>query len=126
MSTSVLEIGLAYLEAWNRRDLKAARRLVAEDFHFKGSIDEFCSADEAFNNFERALPILLGVEVVSSISDGKEAAFFYRFKCKDPVGTIPTAEHLKFENGKIKDSRIYYDPRSFSSVMELHPVKHDI
>ena len=39
------------------------RALLADDFHFKGSLDEFFSADEAIRVFCNMDPILEGISI---------------------------------------------------------------
>lgn len=126
MSQDLLKIGRAYLEYFANDDWENARSLMTDDFHFTGSIDEFHSADEAIETFSRLGPMLKGIDIKHETAGDSEAVFIYLFHCYDPIGTIPTAEYMQFEDGKIKRSRIFYDPRPFGGVMELPPFKDHI
>jgi len=99
------------------------RRFVSDDYHFNGPIDEFHSANDAFAAFEQLGPMVEGIEISSIIEQGDEVAAFYVFNVKSPIGPVPIAEQIKLRNGKVVDSRIYYDPRTFGNIMPLPPVK---
>jgi hypothetical protein len=126
MSAQNREIALAYLNAWNNGGIAAGRKFVADNYSFKGSIDEFHSADEAFAAFEQLAPMVEGVDVSSVIAEGDDVAMFYVFKVIPPIGPVRIAERLKFQNSKIVDSRIFYDPRTFGNLMPLPPVVKEI
>ena len=121
--TDNLDLAKKFYQAWNEKDFATVRSLVADDYHFKGSIDEFHSADEAFAAFEKIAPLINGIELTSIFGSGDQVAAYYIFACAQPVGNVPTAELLTFKDGKVVDSRIFYDARSFAGAMELPPVK---
>ena len=53
MKEDLIQIAKAYLYAFSQGDMASARKYVTHDFHFKGSIDEFNSAEEAFTPLPR-------------------------------------------------------------------------
>ncbi|MGI9543460.1 MAG: nuclear transport factor 2 family protein [Cyclobacteriaceae bacterium] len=126
MKEDLIEIGTAYLRAFSEADFKKAREYVTDDFHFKGSIDEFHSADQAFEAFTNVGPMINGIDIISAFSNEGEACFIYLFRCKPPIGHVPTVEYMKFSDERIHSSRIFYDPHSFEAIMELPSVKTSI
>jgi len=126
MTNNKIDLAIAYLNSWNNGQIANGRKYVSDDYHFNGPIDEFHNAKDAFAAFEQLAPLVVGIEIASIVEKGDDLAAFYIFKVKAPIGSVPIAEHLKMRNGKIIDSRIYYDPRTFGNIMPLPPVKDRI
>ncbi|MGE0634087.1 MAG: nuclear transport factor 2 family protein [Pseudobdellovibrionaceae bacterium] len=123
MNNKNMDTVIAYLKSWNNGRIAEGRKYVSDDYHFNGPIDEFHNANDAFTAFEQLAPVVEGIEIASILEQGDDLAAFYVFKVKAPIGHVPIAEHIKLRNGKVSDSRIYYDPRTFGNVMPLPPVK---
>lgn len=113
------QIGRSYLIHFSHKNWAEVRNLISDDFHYKGHLGEFFNAEDAIKAFTTMSTYLQGIEIISEIVESNEAVFIYAFHCVDPIGSVPFAEHMTFENGKVISSRIYNDPRKFEEVTDL-------
>jgi len=63
----------------------------------------------------RFLQLLLRVGVRAQFSAGEEAMVAYDFVCAEPIGTCPTAELVRFRDGLVRESEIFFDARPFEA-----------
>ncbi len=99
----------AYCEAWMTGNVDRARTFLADDLDFEGSIDSFSSADDFVKALARFVDTLVEVKVARKFFDGDEAMLLYDCVTDTPAGTIRTAEHLRVEDGRIREIRLVYD-----------------
>lgn len=70
-----------YADVWNRRDYAQARRIIAEDFKFRGSLDDERSGVEGFIDYNKGVHAALGDYTCTIrdmvVSDGRVAAQMY-------------------------------------------------
>ena len=112
-TNTALETGTAYIDAWNRKDVGAIRRLIHPDAHFKGPMSETSGRDALVAAVERMLPMVKSVEIRSSFANGNEAMFTYDFECAPPIGVSRVADHMVIEDGLIRDTEVIFDARPF-------------
>jgi ketosteroid isomerase-like protein len=107
-----------YHTAWTTGDLDTARRCLADDLDFKGSIDSFHRADD----FVRALKVfqglLRGVTLLKSLFEEERAALLYDCETATPAGVIRTAEFFATKNGKITEIRLVFDASELRKLMQ--------
>lgn len=113
----VRTIAQSYYNAW-RNEGDFSNVALADDFHFKGSIDEFGSASSF-----RALATEFGKAITKLderlvVDDGRHVVTIFDFDTALPVPEIPCAEILTIDNGRIVDAELIFDATDFRPVMD--------
>jgi ketosteroid isomerase-like protein len=106
-----------YHNAWTSGDIVTARRCLADDVDFKGSIDTFHKADDFVGELKRFHSMLRGVRVLKSFFDQDGAALLYDCDTVTPAGTIRTAEFFSISDGKISEIRLVFDASELRKLM---------
>jgi SnoaL-like domain len=106
-----------YHNAWTAGDFVTARRCLAEDIDFKGSIDTFHTADDFVGELKRFHGMLRGVKLLKSFFDQDGAALLYDCETATPAGVIRTAEFFSISNGKIREIRLVFDASELRKLM---------
>ena len=106
-----------YHQAWTSGDFAAARRCLADDLDFKGSIQTFHQADDFVGDLKRFHGMLRGVKLLKSYFDQNGAALLYDCDTVTPAGVIRTAEFFSISNGKISEIRLVFDASELRKLM---------
>ena len=106
-----------YHNAWTSGDFGAARRCLADDLDFKGSIATCQKADDFVGDLKRFHSMLRGVKILQSFFDQDGAALLYDCDTVSPAGVIRTAEFFSTSNGKIKQIRLIFDASELRKLM---------
>jgi hypothetical protein len=114
---SLVPIGEEYLKSWERHDLDKMRQYLALDVHFKEPLSEITGRDSFLSFAQKNLHLVKEVRIRSKFESGSEAVLIYDFVFVDPIGSIRTAARLAFQNGKIRDIELFYDPRHLQQAM---------
>jgi predicted SnoaL-like aldol condensation-catalyzing enzyme len=105
-----------FQSAMSHGEMATARRLLADDLHFKGPIDEFDRADDYVAALGRLAKIVKGMENVRVFTEGSLVAVFYDLVTNTPAGTSPTAEIYTVRDGKITALQAIFDARPFAAM----------
>jgi ketosteroid isomerase-like protein len=106
-----------YHTAWTSGDFATARRCLADDLDFKGSIQTFQKADDFVGDLKRFHGMLRGVKILKSFFDQDGAALLYDCDTVTPAGVIRTAEFFALSNGKISEIRLVFDASELRKLM---------
>lgn len=106
-----------YHDAWTRGDFITARRCLADDLDFKGSIDTFRGADDFVAALTRFQGMLRGVKLLKGFFDGDDAALLYDCDTASPAGVIRTAEFFTAAGGRISEIRLVFDASELRKMM---------
>jgi hypothetical protein len=106
-----------YHNAWTTGDFVTARRCLADDVDFKGSIDTFYKADDFMGELKRFHGMLRGVKLLKSFFDPDGAALLYDCDTVTPAGVIRTAEFFSIADGKISEIRLVFDASELRKLM---------
>jgi hypothetical protein len=98
-----------YHKAWTGGDPAAARRFLADDLDFQGSIDTFTRADDFIAALTQFSHIVTGVTILKSFFDKDSAALLYDCNTATPAGVIRTAEFFTVSGNKISAIRLVFD-----------------
>jgi ketosteroid isomerase-like protein len=102
-----------YTEAFDAGDMSTVESLLADDFRFEGPLMTASSRKEFFEQLAQ-FEMTARTVVRHQIANGSTVARLFDFELSAPVHTsIPMAEWLEVENGKITASRLFYDPSRF-------------
>jgi hypothetical protein len=65
----------------------------------------------------RLAPVILRTEIRELVASGDEVCLVYDFVTDTPVGAIRSVEWLTFEDGRIRDIRLLFDPVRWPEVV---------
>jgi hypothetical protein len=116
MNANILEIGEAYLNALNEKDIPKITSLVDPAIHFKMPLTEVFNRDGFLMAVRRMLANLNDLEILSRFSSGNQAMFMYETHFNQPVGTVKAASLMTFIGDKIKEIEVLFDARPFEKV----------
>ena len=106
-----------YTRAWTTGDLGTARKYLADDLPFRGSIDNFNDADSLISALSVFLHILKSVDMISTFYHDDEAMQMYDCVTDSPAGTIRTVEYFKLSDGKITEIKVIFDASELRKFM---------
>jgi hypothetical protein len=113
----------AYLEAWSRKDLDGIAALLHPRVHFKGPMQELNGREAVIEATRRIFPLLERFDVHARFISGDRAMFAYDFVCREPIGVCRTAELVRFENGLIRDTELFFDARPFEAMQRAQAAR---
>jgi hypothetical protein len=106
-----------YHNAWTTGDFITARRCLADDLDFKGSIDTFRVADDFVVALKRFQGMLRGVKIIRGFFDQDGGALLYDCDTMSPAGVIRTAEFFTTTRGKISGIQLVFDASELRKLM---------
>jgi ketosteroid isomerase-like protein len=92
------------------------QELVTDDVAFDGPIQHARGKAEFVGLTGQFLQAHRETRLLSRIANGNEVASFFEFVIDAPTGermTCPVAESATVVDGRIREFRVYYDPRAF-------------
>jgi hypothetical protein len=108
------ELAQQYFNTWTK-SCDAARALMADDMTFEGSMNTYRGADSVLVPLRKFTSMMKSARLLKVITEGDDAALLY--DCEMPFGTLRTAEHIHFENGKVKSTYLAYDTSELRKLM---------
>jgi uncharacterized protein YndB with AHSA1/START domain/ketosteroid isomerase-like protein len=100
----------AYYTAWGNGDFEVFRRLLTDDFRFRGALDSADGPESFIQLIQRNAPMFGEVRFtdVRRVIDGARAVNMYSFE----VGpaTVPMAEAFEVRGDQIARIDLYFDP----------------
>ncbi len=110
------EVAQKYFDHWSRKDYEGSARYLDENLSFKGPIDTFNNAKDYLNAISRLGQIVTEVRKQKTFIDGKDVCIVYELVTNTPAGTVPCAEWIHADHGKVKSIQVFFDPRPFAAM----------
>ena len=104
-----------YISAWRRKDPEAMSKLLDPEVHLKSPVTETIGREKFLETVRKIVPMLRNVRVRASLASESQAMFVYDFELDSPIGTIPTANLMTFENDRIRNVEMFFDARPFEN-----------
>jgi ketosteroid isomerase-like protein len=118
MSTTIESCCASYLDAWSRKDLEGVAALIHPNVHFKAPMQEFEGRDAYIAATARVFPLLKRLDVRAQFVSGTRAVLIYDFVCLPPIDVSRTAEMIRFEDGRIRETELFFDARPFEAMQK--------
>jgi hypothetical protein len=116
MRPTIEQVSDAYLHAWSAQDLAALAAQLHADVHFTSPNAQTRGREAYLAAVARMQPLLLRLDVHARLHGKDSTMFVYDFVCREPIGVVRTAELLRFQEGLIRDSEVFFDPRPFEAL----------
>lgn len=110
------EVALKYFEHWSRKDYEGSAVYLDENLSFKGPIDTFTNAQDYLRAISRLATIIVEVRTRKTFIDGKDVCKVYDLVTNTPAGTVPCAEWIHADEGKVKSIQVFFDARPFAAM----------
>lgn len=118
-----------FMELTNeKRDIKGAVSLMAEDIKFIGPVIRCNNKQEYENLLNQFLPHHKGWKKHQVFENGNEVCFIEDIFISTPQGNViilSLAEWLKVEDGKITEHKVFYDPTEFNKAFGVTITKEE-
>lgn len=100
----------AYYDRWGSGDFEGLRRLLTEDFTFRGPLDHADSPDAFIDLIRRNAPAFSGAVFsdIRRVVDGDRAVSLYQFKLGE--ARVPMAEAFEVRDAHVARVELYFDP----------------
>jgi len=118
MPKSIESSCTSYLDAWSRKDLEGIAALLHPNVHFVGPMQELNGREAVLTSAARIFPLLERLEIRAQCISGETAMFAYDFVCHKPIGICRTAEMVRFEDGLIRETELFFDARPFEAMQK--------
>jgi ketosteroid isomerase-like protein len=106
-----------FYDAVRRRDMKAARRFLADDMVFEGLFETYPNADAYIATFTQLMQIVVRLDLKTIFGDDENAAVFMNMVTQGPVNaTTLVAEWHQVRHGKIVRAQSAFDGRPFAAM----------
>jgi hypothetical protein len=113
---SASEPAMKYFDHWSKKEYQASAKYLDENLSFKGPIDTFNNSKDYLKALDRLAPIVVDVKKKRTFVDGKDACFLYDLVTSTSAGTVPCAEWIHSDNGKVKSIQVFFDARPFAAM----------
>jgi len=110
------DVALKYFDHWSRKDYEGSAMYLDENLSFKGPIDTFNNAKDYLNAISRLGQIVMEVRKQKTFIDGKDVCIVYELVTNTPAGTVPCAEWIHSDHGKVKSIQVFFDARPFAAM----------
>lgn len=110
------EPALKYFDNWSHKRYQASAQYLDDNMSFKGPIDTFNNSKDYLKALERLATIVVEVKTKRTFVDGKDACFVYELVTNTPAGTVPCAEWIHSDQGKVKSIQVFFDARPFAAM----------
>lgn len=113
MNQNNVAIAKIFYTAMSKKNVSAIEKYVHPEIQFSAPLaklqgkDAYLEALKGFTAFFKALTIR------ATLGEGNQAVVIYDVDCPAPVGKLPSAALLTFEEGLIGKVELFYDARSF-------------
>ncbi len=112
------ETALKYFQYWSKKDYQSSAALLDERLSFKGPIDTFDNAKDYIASINKLGPIVREVRTKKTFAEEKEVCIIYDLVTNTPAGTVPCAEWIRADGGKVKSIQVFFDARPFAAMFE--------
>ena len=123
--TNLVDIAKQMTAAWENKDADAMRSFLHEDYHFKGPMIELDGPDACIECM-MSFPVQGRNKNCEVITQGSTLVHIADWEVTSPFqATIPFVEIMEFENGKVKNVRMFLDTAQFPTefVKQMEAMK---
>jgi ketosteroid isomerase-like protein len=110
--TDATTAAATYFEAWKARDFARLRSVLADDVDFAGPLGTAKGGEDCLRGLEGMSQIMTGIEVRKVFDDGPDVLTWFDLATK-VAETVPVANWMHVEDGKIARIRVTFDARGF-------------
>ena len=103
-----------YFDAWQARDFTRLRSVLADDVDFAGPLARVHGGDDCLRGLQGMAKIMTGLQVRKVFHDGPDVLTWFDL-ATSVAGTVPVANWMHVQDGKITRIRVAFDARGIAS-----------
>jgi hypothetical protein len=108
--TSTADVAATYFQAWEARDSRRLRSILADDVTFEGPLARLRGADDVAGGLERLAAITSRITIRKRFIDDQDVLTWFDLHTTIAPPT-PVANWSHVEDGKITRIAVTFDPR---------------
>ena len=112
--TDATAAAATYFDAWQARDFGRLRSVLADDVDFAGPLGQVKGKDDCQAGIEGMSRIMTSIEVRKMFDDGPDVLTWFDL-ATSVADTVPVANWMHVEDGKITRIRVAFDARGIAS-----------
>jgi SnoaL-like domain len=112
--TDAVAAAATYFDAWQARDFTRLRSVLADDVDFAGPLGKVKGGDGCLRGLRGMAQIMTGLEVRKVFQDGPDVLTWFDLSTS-VAETVPVANWMRVEDGKITRIRVAFDARGVAS-----------
>ena len=116
MNANILELGEAFLNAFDEKDISKITEMVHPEIRLRSPMNEASNRESYLAVVRRLLANIKGLRIRSKFASGNQAMFTYDIDYNEPIGLVTAAILMTLEGDQIKDLEVFYDARPFEKV----------
>jgi len=107
------EIVNRFYDAWNKKDIGAMEKLLADYTRYEGPLVTWEGKKQYVEGAKQIMPAFNGIKVLKQFEDRDTVCSIIEIQLNTPDGpvTCNVSELTKVSDGRIAESRTFYDPR---------------
>lgn len=116
------EIADKFYGVTDKKDVRGLAQLVDPDVSFIGPLMRTSGAEGYVALNEQLLPFHLKTRLLKQFEAGEDVCSIYEMDLRTPAGevlTLEVADWIQVRDGRIRQQRIYYDPRDFAKAFGM-------
>jgi ketosteroid isomerase-like protein len=117
MTDAAKTIAATYFDAWKARDFTRLRSVLADDVDFTGPLARVQGGDDCLKGLQGMAQIMTGLEVRKVFHDGADVLTWFDL-ATSVAETVPVANWMHVEDGKITQIRVVFDARGIAGGSE--------
>ncbi len=109
----------AYLDAFYRGDLSAARSHLADDLSFSGPFVQVDDGDAFLASAKPLAAMVHGHRILEQCDDGERVSTLYEMNLRTPAGSgsVLVSEWNTVRDGRVASAKLVFDTAAFRSLM---------
>jgi hypothetical protein len=112
--TDAAAAAATYFDAWNARDFSRLRSVLADDVDFAGPLGQVKGGDDCLRGLRGMAQVMTGLQVRKVFRDGPDVLTWFDL-ATSVAETVPVANWMHVEDGKITRIRVAFDARGIAS-----------
>jgi ketosteroid isomerase-like protein len=106
-----------YFDAWQARDFRRLRSVLADDVDFAGPLAHVQGGDDCLRGLQGMAQIMTSLDVRRVFCDGDDVLTWFDL-ATSVAATVPVANWMHVEDGKITRIRVAFDARGIAAGPE--------
>jgi ketosteroid isomerase-like protein len=113
MNQNNVAIAKAFYTAMSEKDVKAIEKYVHPDVQFSAPLAKLQGRDAYLEALKGFMAFFTMLTPRATFGEGDQVVVIYDVHCSAPVGKLPTAALMTFEEGLVTNIELFYDARAF-------------
>lgn len=127
MTHNLQRLATDYVEAAGASEYERLPVLLHPEIEFQGPYVTLRGAPDYIAALRRIAGVRVRHDLRKTFVEGDDVCVIYDFVTDTPAGAVPMIEWLRFEDGKVRSIRLFFDREQFAPAREVlqRRARHD-